>query len=166
MATSGSRNKSIKVLCLAAIITNLASPSPSFNTQSQYAALLAVSENDLREKKRRRTNWWRNQSNLHAPRLEGGNGKRRPRKFFGRASNYARNGNHSLSAGEYYEHFRFSRDDIPRLVAALQIPAIIRFGPVGHKCAIDGEEALLIFLKVSSSITNMMLKSVSIMSLC
>lgn len=48
-----------------------------------------------------------------------------------------------MSGGYFYYHFRFDRDDIPRLVKALHIPRTFR---CPNATAVDGEEALLIFL--------------------
>lgn len=78
-----------------------------------------------------------------APRLSCGEGSRRTPILFGRSSNYGMDLEQKLWPGEFLAHFRFAPSDIPRLVTALQIPDEI----VAGGCRIDGEEALLIFLK-------------------
>ena len=85
------------------------------------------------------------------PKLPHGDGRRRIRRHFGAASNYGQdftlyfpNHQQPMSADEFLKHFRFTRADIPRLRRALRVPAVVWHG---DGCRIDGEEALLIFLK-------------------
>lgn len=92
---------------------------------------------------------FQNELDMRAPNLSMGTGRWRDKRLFGAASNYARNPNvnpHVLTGGEYYSKFRFCREHIPRLVAALGLPQDM----VLEKCRgrLAGEEAFLIFLAV------------------
>lgn len=98
------------------------------------------------ESERRRRLWWRQKLAACAPVLSGGDGSDRVQIFYGRRSNYARQRVNPFAPKVYYEHFRFAREDIPRLVRALRMPHFVR---TRSGCVLDGEEALLIFLKVS-----------------
>jgi hypothetical protein len=75
-----------------------------------------------------------------------GDGEERGGKFYGRTTNYGRDHHPPLSPGEFYEHFRFDRKDIDRLCNALQIPETFY---MESRCSVNGEEALLIYLKVA-----------------
>jgi hypothetical protein len=89
--------------------------------------------------------WWARSLKKRAPKLSGGDGTRwRTKKFFGEKSDYATTGPTTMSAAEYYFHFRFARDHIPRLVKALEMPEEVR---TRTGCCMSGEEALLMFLK-------------------
>ena len=65
--------------------------------------------------------------------------------MYGMVSDYGRLHSPALSPKEFYEHFRFAREQIPRLVLALKMPAWFR---TPSRCRIGGGEALLVFLKV------------------
>jgi len=65
--------------------------------------------------------------------------------MYGQGSNYGRNHAPPVSPNAFYRFFRFAREDIPRLTRALRIPAVVR---TPSACILDGEEALLMFLKV------------------
>ena len=80
-----------------------------------------------------------------ALKLSGGDGSYRDAKMYGMASDYGRLHSPALSPKEFYEHFRFAREQIPRLVLALKMPAWFR---TPSRCRIGGGEALLVFLKV------------------
>ena len=93
---------------------------------------------------------WDRQLALRAPRLSGGDGKRRKARLYGDGSNYGRCPKQylkPLSERFYYEHFRFERRHIPRLARALRMPASMK---TKCGCRISGEEALLIYLKKSA----------------
>lgn len=96
------------------------------------------------ESERRRRLWWRQKLAACAPVLSGGDGSDRVQIFYGRRSNNARQRVNPFAPKVYYEHFRFAREDIPRLVRALRMPHFVR---TRSGCVLDGEEALLIFLK-------------------
>lgn len=101
----------------------------------------------------KRALWWDTALQKRVPVLSGRPGLWRNGKFYGLRSDYARNHEDhspSLSTQEHMEHFRWAREDIPRLVAALRMPQriITRSG-----CSVDGEEALQIFLKVRSNLS-------------
>ena len=65
-------------------------------------------------------------------------------QLFGRQSNYGRNHLPPLSPKEFYDNFRFGREQIPDLCAQLKIPNEFLLPCRGR---IDGEEALLLFLR-------------------
>jgi hypothetical protein len=63
---------------------------------------------------------------------------------YGAESNYGELLTPRMSAMEFYYHFRFAREHIPRLVKALKMPEFVR---TAGRCCLSGEEALLLFLK-------------------
>ena len=137
--------KDIAGLCIIGV-----KRSRSLTAKAAWVATLAEHEEDEHLVLLKRALWWDTALQKRVPVLSGGPGLWRNGKFYGLRSDYARNHeDHSLSLSpqEYMEHFRWAREDIPRLVAALRMPQriITRSG-----CAVDGEEALLIFLKVRS----------------
>ncbi|KAJ1456508.1 hypothetical protein M885DRAFT_563906 [Pelagophyceae sp. CCMP2097] len=87
--------------------------------------------------------WWARGLLKRVPVLENGDGTERSAILYGAASNYGENLQPRVSAGEFYDFFRFARCDIPRLVEALRIPEDFK---LPNRCRIDGEEALLIYL--------------------
>lgn len=91
--------------------------------------------------------WWPLALANRAPILSGGDGTWHTQIFYGAASNYGliRASGNPMSGAEYYEAFRFQREDIPRLVTALHIPFKFR---TQSGCVISGEEGLLMYLKV------------------
>ena len=80
--------------------------------------------------------------------LSGGDGKERGGKFYGRSARYGRDHFPPVSARQFYDEFRFKRQDMGRLCRALRIPPTF---VTPSRCVCDGEEALLIFLKVTPS---------------
>jgi hypothetical protein len=73
----------------------------------------------------KRVLWWDTALQKRAPVLSGGPGLWRNGKLYGLRSDNARNYEYhspSLSPQEYMGHFRWAREDIPRLAAALLIP--------------------------------------------
>ena len=114
-------------------------------TIMKVALVLTLEELEAADETRRKRWWWRNALRKHAPVLSGGDGTHRFPKLYGRHSNYGRLHTPKLSSKEFYEHFRFAREDIPRLVLALRMPRQLR---TMSGCVMDGEEALLLFLRV------------------
>lgn len=103
---------------------------------------------DVQQRARRRR-WWQLALLRRAPqkRVSGGDRSYRGRRRFGAASGYGAElaeSNVGLSPSEFIEHFRFAREDIPRLCRALRIPD--EFRSPNH-CVCEGEEALLLYLK-------------------
>jgi hypothetical protein len=115
--------------------------------ETKLALVMTLDELEAADAERARLNalWWAQGLLKRAPVLSGGDGTHRGGKMYGLRSNYGRLHLPRMSGKEFYEHFRFTREDIPRLVLALRMPAMVRT-PCG--CALDGEEALLLFLKV------------------
>lgn len=115
--------------------------------------LIQVAEDEEAERaredrrRRRRVAWWNAAMNKRAPVISHGDGTTRTRRHFGQASNYGRNlaPQTPLSPDEFYLHFRFAREDIPRLCRALRIPQYVRCPHT--RCGCEGEEALLVYLK-------------------
>ena len=95
-------------------------------------------------RKQRMRLWWSRGLRNRASVLEDGDGSNRGGMKYGAGSNDG--GDHvvRMSAAEFYYHFRFARDHIPLLVKALRIPAFVR---TRYRCCLDGEEALLMYLK-------------------
>ena len=110
---------------------------------------LVLAQQQRAHENRRRMFAFRRAVLKHAPILCGGEGKPRGGKFYGRRTDYARDHFPPMQDQEFYEHFRFERQDIDRLCRALNIPSEF---VTTSRCRIDGEEALLIFLKVLSYI--------------
>ena len=106
---------------------------------------LALSNLQRAHESRRRMIIFRRALMKAAPVLSGGEGKPRGGKFYGRRTNYARDHSPPMPPQEFYEHFRFERQDMDRLCRALHIPTEF---VTTSRCRVDGEEALLIFLKV------------------
>ena len=115
-------------------------------TVMKVALLMTLQELEAADEKRRKIWWWRNALRKHAPVLSGGDGCHRIPRLYGRHSNYGQLHTPKVSPKEFYEHFRFAREDIPRLVLALRMPRQFR---TQSRCVMGGEEALLLFLKVS-----------------
>jgi hypothetical protein len=119
-----------------------------FSEKIMWVATLAESEEEERVLRAKRLLWWDTSLLKCAPVLSGGNGLWRGGKPYGFASNYGRmfsDNSPPLSAREFYDNFRFAREQIPVLVVALRIPQHI---VTQSNCRIDGEEAMLVFLKV------------------
>ena len=78
--------------------------------------------------------------------LSGGDRSYRGRRRFGAAGRWGLNPSHQMdmSPAEFYSHFRFAKEDIPRLCRALRFPAQFR---TSSRCVCEGEEALLVYLK-------------------
>mmetsp|Transcript_22628 Transcript_22628/g.77577 ORF Transcript_22628/g.77577 Transcript_22628/m.77577 type:complete len:624 (-) Transcript_22628:25-1896(-) len=106
--------------------------------------------NELHEQRRSRLErarlqkWWDRGMNKRAPVLESGNGADKGGMRYGAESNYGELLTPRMSAMEFYYHFRFAREHIPRLVKALKMPEFVR---TAGRCCLSGEEALLLFLK-------------------
>ena len=81
-----------------------------------------------------------------APRLRTGIGRVQPR-LWGRRSRYGQDFDIPVAPGDFFSYFRFAREDIPDLMAALRIPTKLMLRDDGGNYYIDGEEALLIFLR-------------------
>ena len=117
------------------------------STRKRAVCLLALHESaheSARIRKRRRREWWSRKLMARVPVLTSSNGViGAPPILYGRASNYTLDHERPLSPKHYYSMFRFCRDDIPRLVRALRVPAEMT---TRNRTRIDGEEALLIFL--------------------
>ena len=95
----------------------------------------------------RRQWWWALALQKRAPLLSGGDGSYRGRRRFGFAGGWGQNPSRQMdmsAAGEFYSHFRFAKEDIPRLCRALRFPAKFR---TRSKCVCEGGEALLVYLK-------------------
>ena len=104
---------------------------------------------ESRARAEERRHWWLTALQKRAPRLSGGDGTWRGGKRYGLGSNYGRDHVPRLSPDEYYSHFRFAPTEIPRVVVNARMPALVR---TRGGCVTDGEEALLIYLKVASFI--------------
>jgi len=102
-------------------------------------------EQDEDRDQRDRHDWFIRSVMKKSPKLSGGFFRPRGGKFYGRRSNYGGLHEPALSPLEFYNHFRFQSKDIDRLCQALRIPTHML---TRSKCRINGEEALLIFLKV------------------
>ena len=78
--------------------------------------------------------------------LSGGDRSYRGRRRFGAAGGWGLNPSRQMdmSPAEFYSHFRFAKEDIPRLCRALRFPAQFR---TSSRCVCEGEEALLVYLK-------------------
>ena len=109
--------------------------------QEEYDATVAA-----RDELNRRRAWWHASLGKRAPKLSGGDRTYRGRRRFGAPSQYGVNPGpqFGLSPAEFYSHFRFTREDIPRLLRALRFPDQFR---TRSRCVCEGEEALLIYLK-------------------
>jgi len=105
---------------------------------------------DIQRKAAARRAWFMQALNKRAPVLSGGDSEPRGGKFYGRRSNYGALHQPSLSPQEFYEHFRFQSTDMNRLCQALRIPSVI---VTTSRCRIDGEEAMLMYLKVTSDLS-------------
>lgn len=110
---------------------------------TKAALLMTLQELEAEEAEKAR--WWATALQKRVPVLSGGTGDRRGGKMYGQSSNYGRDHTPPVSPRAFYLFFRFAREDIPRLTRALRIPAVVE-SPSG--CKLDGEEALLMFLKV------------------
>ena len=115
-------------------------------TVALKAACVELLMQEEREIRLKRTIWWNRSLLKRAPSLSSGTGQWRRGKFYGARSNYTRMHAFPLSPASYYEHFRFTREDIPVLTRALRMPTTIRCGG----CVSSGEEALLMYLKRTS----------------
>ena len=104
-------------------------------------------EQERTARRQRRRLWWNAAMNKRAPALSKSICGIRTRRFFGVASTYGRHLaiQSPMSPAMFYSFFRFSREDIPRLVRALRIPPEFYCPRTRVRCG--GEEALLIFLK-------------------
>lgn len=123
----------------------------SFGERVAWVATLAQHEEDAQFDRAKKARWWADALLKCAPVLSGGHGTWRGGKCYGKSSGYGRfhaGGCPSTSPAEFYENFRYTREDIPRLYKALRLPGRII---TQSGCNIDGEEALLVFLKVSST---------------
>ena len=93
------------------------------STRKRAVCLLALDES-ARMRKRRRLQWWSRKLMARVPVLTSSNGAiGAPPILYGRASNYTLDHERPLSPKHYYSMFRFCREDIPRLVLALRVPA-------------------------------------------
>jgi hypothetical protein len=135
----------LAVCIIGIIMQDVSEGTPDFNAQASYAAFAVINHAMETERMIGTQEWWDDQLANRAPNLSRGTGERRRAILFGRASNYGLNNSFVLAPQEYYEQFRFLRQDIAHLVSALQIPHQFIF----DGCVIAGDEALLIFLKVS-----------------
>jgi hypothetical protein len=82
--------------------------------------------------------WWNNKLLARAPGdLSDARGDVVERIYYGRASNYGRDHATPMTSLEFYTHFRYAREDIPRLVVALRLPEYRRGGapdlPAAHE---------------------------------
>lgn len=91
-----------------------------------------------------RAAWWDQALLKRAPVLSTAPGVPRVPVCYGAASQYGLTLAQPLSAAAFYHYFRFAREDIPRLRAALRIPLEFHTSQRDH---IDGEEGLLLFLR-------------------
>jgi len=121
----------------------------SVATKAAWCALVGELEDEerARSRARERREWRIRALRKRAPVLSGGTGLRRGGRFFGRRSNYGQDSDPPLSPAEFYLHFCFAATEIPRLVLALRMPARIRSS---GGCVMDGEEALLLYLRRTS----------------
>ena len=53
----------------------------------------------------------------------------------------------AFTPSECLANFRFRKQDLPRLMRALQIPDELKVGSEGHQCVFSGEEGLLLLLR-------------------
>lgn len=154
-------NKDLQTACLLGILSQtLGSEDTRYDITTPLIAILAITEEEERAKKRNRT---RREQSRDATGLL----KRSPLPpdvpshigtplLFGASSNYSTLHAYPLSSYDYYTHFRFSREDIPKLVRELHIPHRFEQHDDNDEVhfQISGEEAFLIFLKVNRHIQN------------
>lgn len=86
----------------------------------------------------RMLSWWDLALNRRAPIYASGSHLHGTPILYGAATNYG--ANFGVSAGEFYDLFRFAPTEIPRLCAALRMPEYILPN-------VSGEEGLLIYLR-------------------
>ena len=107
--------------------------------------------------RQQRALWWQQGLLKHAPDLSGRDYSNRGGLNSGQASNYGRNHTPPVSPKEFYHWFRFAREHIPHLVLALRIPAQFR---TPSRCKCGGEEALLVFLRVTRPLSMLRLSMI------
>ena len=142
----------MSALVVPALLGAVVSRNPRKRVLFLALAVIGLVEQDQEEqehaaRRQRRRLWWNAALNKRAPVLSKSIRAIRVRRFFGAASNYGRQLaiQNPLSPAMFYSFFRFSREDIPRLVRALRLPGEFYCPLTRIRCG--GEEALLILLK-------------------
>ena len=142
----------MSALVVPALLGAVVSRNPRKRVLFLALAVIGLVEQDEEEqehaaRRQRRRLWWNAALNKRAPVLSKSIRAIRVRRFFGAASNYGRQLaiQNPMSPAMFYSFFRFSREDIPRLVRALRLPGEFYCPLTRIRCG--GEEALLILLK-------------------